>query len=1503
MPWHALPHIAFGVAIHPFVPTEPADLPLQLGDELYIIEEGGTTGEWYRGYLVAPPSLLAGLTSVKGQTLEARVFSGVFPANCIEIREILSDEIDTQSGALGQPINGPSEPHKGPKKGDGSGVFELDGSVPVSPAQAQGHVYELYGDMGRHPHPISHQSVVIRSNGVASKSDLLKRMSIRRSTSQRQAQARSRTSRGSQESVRSVGSHVPVSEAESAQLKQQSTWDNQRLKPMAPVPMLKIGSESSSMTKEPLVDEIASCLREWHSSSIHELLLSRQYLTLSTLNELVVQLDFVRKQLLNELLTEQEAITVRTRAVWLLVQGNKLLGREVLVRDPSVRGRLLTSDDPAIDVFKLQFTMSLLDTQPHEDWEDALNEGKDIQSPVAGSSSASISSRDRSGSTPDARPDNEILRGILKWRDKTPPELKELLHRFPYIPEPQLARVCGDVLDSIFGILVERSGHSDYEDLAFEALVTVLGLVHDRRFSLNSVVDEYISSRFNHPFTTPVLLRALSRLLADPGSSDHSRKLRAVLKVGSRVFRFILYARQQQKEKEAGIGITSLQPSFGRDLRNIFRSFDALMESQDPRLIGTQTLAVQHFYSWLIELPMILPVPEIMEIATAFVNSCTEVKGKLVLFKLALIGKLSISPLFEQPEHRKILRSSNLKWLAPYLEPPRPPITYSTWREQVRLCLGAISAQIDQPDEMASACVAYLPPLVLTFLYLRRHVDLSANKESVSILFPKHYPLVTRPCSSTSHLDEALIEVSAILAALSKAAALPVDLILLWDFSFVMQLLEVFQSILAYESFPASWLSVNIYQHRSILRFLELLLEPLIKAHLPEPEEADNFNTDLWQAYLKCLLKVVGSRHLALETFADQKRRAVWVIGGDIREQGAVLLRRTWAAIGWDTSPTDQRLYGYDKMGGYQVQYVPSLVGEIVELCLSPHEGLRTTAVGILQTMLISEWTLDQDLSTIQAEITAALNQFFRVRSDSDNVYHKSFITELLDRFDKLSAIPDDLLYPAVRSLALVIDELLDLLTAVHAIELGGEAYQGVHTLRLMEFLKGMQKEDIFIQYVHQLSHNLAKQGHVVEAGLALQLHAELYDWDTTIMATPLTDPSFPEQSHFDRKEIIYLEMIRLFEDGKSWENEMVAYRELAQQYEANTFDLFKLAKTQKAMAKIFESVAKGNRHSPRYFRVVFTGLGFPIGLRGKAFVLQGHSHEKLATFVEKLQEQYPAAKITSTAEHPEMEGQFLEVSAVAPFHDYHHPVYQKPKVAVGTRAYLSWPRRNVFAAVARRADIPKIDSRDPRPTSVDQVLYLTNESFPNILQKSEILEKTVIQLPLLHLAIERTIRKTQELITLHRRVADGRAELLSSLTTFLLSSVDLTIEKSVAAYRSLLPPEILDANNLPHEDEAGPPNDAAGSQEKAAGTATLQLALKVGLMDHAAECYRAFAVYRGRDQAKELLVDLQEKWELSYAPDLASLPDENKSAGPALAPKRAVSRSLGSSRSNRPRT
>jgi hypothetical protein len=396
----------------------------------------------------------------------------------------------------------------------------------------------------------------------------------------------------------------------------------------------------------------------------------------------------------------------------------------------------------------------------------------------------------------------------------------------------------------------------------------------------------------------------------------------------------------------------------------VFKLLENLMRSTEPRMVGSQTLAVQHFHQWLPELVGVLSQEDILLVAIDFMDSCAGVKGKLVLYKLVLIVNYSRSRLFSQPEDRRALTVNTVRWLEPHWG--KTFDVTQQWREQVRLCCSVIAEQVEELGEEVSE---YIPKIVESYRCIEA-AGLSA-RDSFSLLFPKTYPFPTKPLAGPPVVfDEAMIELSAVLAAMSNVPT-SLHLVLPEDelATLLMDTLNVHMSILKCGAFPANWLSVHIYQHKSTMRTLENLAGILVDSFLPDPDDADRFNMELWQAFFSTLLTLVGSDALALETFPEQKRRAVWKVAGDVREVGADLLRRTWEAIGWETSTEDKQRFNIEKMGGYQVQYVPGLVAPIVELCLSVHEGLRSVAVEVLQTMVVSEWTLSEDLSVIQAEM------------------------------------------------------------------------------------------------------------------------------------------------------------------------------------------------------------------------------------------------------------------------------------------------------------------------------------------------------------------------------------------------------------------------------------------------------------------------------------------------------------------------------------------------------
>ena len=348
------------------------------------------------------------------------------------------------------------------------------------------------------------------------------------------------------------------------------------------------------------------------------------------------------------------------------------------------------------------------------------------------------------------------------------------------------------------------------------------------------------------------------------------------------------------------------------------------------------------------------------------------------------------------------------------------------------------------------------------------------------------------------------------------------------------------------------------------------------------------------------------------------------------------------------------------KLGGYQVQYVPGLVPPIIGLCLSVHEGLRHVAVQILQTMILSEWDLNQDISIIETEIISSLDALFKSKQMNESVSQKIFIGELLDLFES-ETISDDLLSNAVKSLVGTVDELLDLLVASQS----GASTQSLHALKLMEYMKDMGREDIFIRYVHELAEAQAAAGNFTEAGLALQFHADLYEWDLTKPLPELLRPAFPPQSAFERREALYFTVIQNFENAMAWGPALTCYKELAAHYEHTTMDFAKLSRAQSSRARIYDFIAKGGKQFARYFRVAYKGLGFPPGLRDKEFIFEASPTERMASFVDRMQREHPTAQVMSTGEIPDYEGQFLQISAVSAYRDVSHPVYQRPKVPV----------------------------------------------------------------------------------------------------------------------------------------------------------------------------------------------------------------------------------------------
>lgn len=136
---------------------------------------------------------------------------------------------------------------------------------------------------------------------------------------------------------------------------------------------------------------------------------------------------------------------------------------------------------------------------------------------------------------------------------------------------------------------------------------------------------------------------------------------------------------------------------------------------------------------------------------------------------------------------------------------------------------------------------------------------------------------------------------------------------------FLVSIFGFSKSIIGHEAFPKTWLTLSLMAHGSIVKLLGAVADIMEKeAFIPPVETSATFDVGLWTECLELLCDLTGAEALALEEHTHQKRRAGWVIAGDLRDEAVALLVRLWNAVGW---PIDEKDVIHDgpRYGGVSV--------------------------------------------------------------------------------------------------------------------------------------------------------------------------------------------------------------------------------------------------------------------------------------------------------------------------------------------------------------------------------------------------------------------------------------------------------------------------------------------------------------------------------------------------------------------------------------------------------
>ncbi|KAF8891672.1 C2 domain in Dock180 and Zizimin proteins-domain-containing protein [Infundibulicybe gibba] len=1055
---------------------------------------------------------------------------------------------------------------------------------------------------------------------------------------------------------------------------------------------------------------------------------------------------------------------------------------------------------------------------------------------------------------------NAVLLNLLNWEKIGDTELlSTVLTKFTFVGEGEIVKFLRDIFDSLFGILVSINNQSgDMDHLVFNALVTVLGIVQDRRFSnFQPVLDVYIEEHFNCAAASSHMIHSMNLLISNPTSNESASPLRAALKVWHYIFKFIARSRELQKAKELGMGggatAEHLDTTFKKELRSHLAEVTRMMStSSPPSIIGTQTIALQHFTSILPELAKIYPTVDLVNIATTFANAVTVAKGKIVIWKLIMYLQIVNGFLFDNPQSRSLLVEAVVIWIKPHFgrydeynhtQSTDTEATRDTariaWLESIRLCVSIVAVMLDKiqqnlvsPEIMSNrraymdeqANIEYLLSLFPRLLESYREFQHPASrkamertrpqttlKASIPVTFPESYPFPLVAFLPDAPRGPSNVPVSrdhdvVFYPGLGESAIVLLVLVLasptkhILDFlqssldiegrdrftALLSQFFKVATSILENDAFPKTWLNVNVLAHKILIKMMDPVATILEKEFVPPPESEARFDSNLWREGFDMLLKLLSSGQLAIEDFSPQKRRAVWRLAGDIRGDGASIMLSLWQALGWaETSGESPTRYG-----GYQV-YLHSLVGHVVNLCLSHHDELRSNAVQILYSMIVSEYHQSEHFDEIENELVTRLDSLFMSDSKGDDISRAFFIGQLRHLFD--SSDVDERLRDRVSNFLDSVDLFLELLLSLRALPEGEEYADDrvIATLRLMNFIRRIGRDEIYIKYVHQLVNMHLQSQNYVEAALTLKLHSDLHEWQLNSFVGPMEDLGLPQQSQFQRKETLCLLILDYLGKGKAWESAIEICKELAYQHSEVTFNYARLSEILRHQATLLEHIVTEQRYYSDYYRVTFFG-NFPAAIRDKRFIYRGYEWEKFGAFCERMLNKHPGAQLLKIPGDPPVDirfgnDQYIQCTAVTPEPNRTLPIFTSPDVPLPVRTYYEHSAVNLFSSTRQ----VKKSTRDGTEEIWLEKTYLTTEeAFPTVLRRSEVVGLEIVEISPLENALQEVEKKTKELAALHLKYQSlaKTAQLVSTnaLAMSLNSAVDAPLNTSIASYRQM---------------------------------------------------------------------------------------------------------------------
>uniref|UniRef100_K7FID4 Dedicator of cytokinesis 5 n=1 Tax=Pelodiscus sinensis TaxID=13735 RepID=K7FID4_PELSI len=893
------------------------------------------------------------------------------------------------------------------------------------------------------------------------------------------------------------------------------------------------------------------------------------------------------------------------------------------------------------------------------------------------------------------------LLGLLNWRSNSQ-HIAHNLKRLMDVEGGEIVKFLQDTLDALFNIMIEMSDNETYDFLVFDALVFIISLIGDIKFQhFNPVLETYIYKHFSTTLAYVKLSKVLNYYVGNAEDSSKTELLFAALKALKYLFRFIVQSRilylRFYGQGEDG-------DEFNNAIRKLFFSFNILMDRPLQEAVKIKGAALKYLPSIINDLKLVFDPVELSVLFSKFIQSIPD--NQLVRQKLNCMTKIVDSDLFKQSECRDAL---------------------------LPLVIDQLSGQLDdnsnKPDHEACA------QLLSNILEVLNRKDVGPTAVHIQMIMERLLRRINRTVIGMSrqslHIGSFVACMTAILRQMDdfhynhyiSTFKTRQDII-----DFLMETFIMFKDLIGKNVYASDWMVMNMMQSRVFLRAVNQFTSVLNRFFLDQA----NFELQLWNNYFHLAVAFLTHESLQLETFSQAKRNKIVKKYGDMRKEIGFKIRDMWY-----------------NLGPHKIKFIPSMVGPILEVTLTPEPELRKASIPIFFDMMQCEFNFsgNRNFHMLENELITKLDQ--EVEGGRGDEQYKALLEKLLlehCRKHKYLSSSGEVFALLVSSL---LENLLDYRTIMHD---GSKENRMSCTVNVLNFYKEKKREDIYIRYLYKLRDLHTDCENFTEAAYTLLLHAELLQWSDKPCAPYLLQrDSYYVYSQQELKEKLYQEIIAFFDKGKMWEKAIQLSKELADMYENKVFDYEGLSNLLKKRATFYENIMKAMRPQPEYFAVGYYGMGFPSFLRNKIFIYRGKEYERREDFNLKLLTQFPnAEKMTSTAppgeEIKSSPKQYVQCFIVKPVMNL-PPNYKDKPVP---EQILNYYRANEVQQFTYSRPFRK-GEKDPENEFatmwIERTTYTTAYVFPGILKWFEVKQVTTEEISPLQNAIE-TMELTNERIS-----------------------------------------------------------------------------------------------------------------------------------------------------------